>query len=182
MDLVEFAVANAQTELRQRLEAMLAADGLTRDVYVRYLSMQYHLTQGVQRHFMAAAGHPDMAARPKFRDFLIRLALDEEPHHAVAMQDLKSLGQKPMPAMLDVKLWWAYFNAIDHERPFVRLGAMCILENIAGGAGPILEALSSGKPFLSPKTTRFLRLRGTIRPTAPGSWRRCPPPTCLWRN
>jgi predicted GNAT family N-acyltransferase len=130
----------AQQEFRKLLLAMRETGGVTRERYVRYLSMQYHLTKEVQRPFMAIAAHPVLARRKKLRDFLYAFALEEEPHFAVAADDLDNLGEKPLPIPFDTELWWAYFNSAIGTRPFVRLGAACVLE--IWGRAP---ALSGGK-------------------------------------
>src|SRR5690606_16063508 len=105
-------------------------DGLPLEAYRRYLSMQYHLTKGVQRHFMICASHPDFAHRPKLREFLFHFAEEEELHFKVAEKDLENLGSRPLPIPLDTRIWWAFFDTQVYERPLVRLGATCILENI----------------------------------------------------
>lgn len=131
---------------------------MTPDKYVRYLSFQYHLTRGVQRHFLAVAAHPAMAGRRRLRDFLYRFALEEEPHFDVARHDLQSMGAEPLPCPLDVKLWWAYFDQIVNVRPFVRLGATCVLENLGAGAGELGHRLLSETAFLNEQNTRFLQI------------------------
>src|ERR1700760_2451951 len=77
-------VQAAQEEFRRLLRKSRESGGVTRERYVRYLSMQYHLTKEVQRPFMTIASHPSLARRKKLRDFLYGFALEEEPHFAVA--------------------------------------------------------------------------------------------------
>jgi len=132
--------------------------GMTRPIYIRYLSFQHHLTKGVQRHFLAIAAHPSLAGRRKFRDFLYRFALEEEPHFDIARHDLESMGESPLSCPLDVKLWWSYFDNIVPSRPFVRLGATCVLENLGAGAGTLGHQLLNEAPFLNESNTRFLQI------------------------
>ena len=131
---------------------------MTEDVYVRYLSFQYHLTKGVQRHFLTLAAHPSLAGKRKLREFLFRFGLEEEPHFKVAESDLARLGHEPQPCPIDVSLWWAYFDRIVLERPFVRLGATCVLENLGAGAGALGHQLLDEAPYLDDRNTRFLQI------------------------
>ncbi len=132
--------------------------GMPREVYVRYLSFQYHLTRGVQRHFLALAAHPQMADKTSLREFLFRFAMEEEPHFKVAEIDLQRMGEKPLPCPLDVSLWWAYFDKVITTRPFVRLGATCVLENLGAGAGALGHQLLDTAPYLNKENTRFLQI------------------------
>ena len=59
---------------------------------------------------------------------------------------------------LDNQLWWHYFNGVLQERPFIRLGATCILENIADGSNDVLDHLIKASSFLNPKNLRFLMI------------------------
>lgn len=148
----------AQLNLNRCLAAIKSDGGLTQERYVRLLSYQYHLTSGVQRHFLAAAAHPDLAHRRGLRRFLFEFANEEELHFEIAHKDLANLGHEPLPCPLDVKLWWSYFDGLVMERPFVRLGATCILENIAGKAGDLIGELFRAAAFLGPRNTRFIEI------------------------
>jgi hypothetical protein len=130
--------------------------GLTPLLYHRYLSMQYHLTRLVQRHFFAAAGHHSLMDRKKLRDFLVNFANEEEPHYLIAQNDLRKMGLEPLPCPLDVALWQDYFLSRVADRPFHRLGATCVLENLGAGAGTTGRLLLKGASFLSTENTRFL--------------------------
>src|SRR5207247_567123 len=123
-------VEQAKQLFHADLQLLARHGGMTRPVYVRYLSFQHHLTNGVQRHFLAVAAHPTLAGRRKLRDFLYRFGLEEEPHFDVAKHDLEKMGETPLICPLDVRLWRAYFDDIVQTRPFVRLGATCVLENL----------------------------------------------------
>ena len=160
MDTVYRIVDQAKAEFKRELENFVevSPEGLTEDIYIRYLSFQYHLTMGVQKHFLAIAAHPQLSGRRKLRDFLYRFGLEEEPHFKVARHDLENLGVTPMACPLDVKLWWSFFNQVIHDRPFVRLGATCVLENLGSGAGALGHALLDNAPFLNESNTRFLQI------------------------
>lgn len=151
-------VTSAQDVFHQMLVDVDARGGLTREIYIRYLSMQYHLTKGVQRHFLTVAAHPTLAGRRKFREFLFDFALEEEPHYRVAERDLEGLGEVPRECELDTALWWAYFDRVVLERPFVRLGTTAVLENLGVGAGALGHDLLRRAEFLTRSTTRFLEI------------------------
>ena len=151
-------VEKAKQVFHRDLSWLAANGGMSREVYVRYLSFQYHLTKGVQRHFLAIAGHPSLAGRRVLRDFLYRFGLEEEPHFDIARHDLENMGSEPLPCPLDVRLWWAYFDSVVQTRPFVRLGATCVLENLGAGAGELGHRLLDEASFLNEHNTRFLQI------------------------
>ncbi len=154
MSLIE----DAQHRFTVLLRHCIATDSVSPDTYVRYLSMQYHLTRGVHRYFMTAAAHSDLARRKRLRKFLVDFANEEELHYLVAANDVHKLGRELLPEPFDVTLWHAYFEKVIVERPFIRLGAACILENISSGVArePSRQALIA--PFLHRDNTKFLVL------------------------
>lgn len=156
MIAVKTAISNAQEAFRNLLEEGKKSGGLTKERYGRFLTMQYHLTRGVQRHFMFIAGHPSTAKKRDLRKFLINFAQEEEFHYMIAESDLKELGMVPGPCPFDIKLWWLFFDDVIKERPFVRLGATCILENIADGSSAVLDEMIQSSGYLNPKNLRFL--------------------------
>ncbi len=158
MKAVHELVTVAQDLFRKKVEQMGATGGLTRARYIRFLSMQYHLTKGVQNHFMAIAANSTMARKKDLRKWLINFAQEEEFHFEIAKADLKELDVEPLPMPFDTQLWWAYFNTMIQNRPFVRLGATCILENISDGSSDILDKLIQESSFLNPKNLRFLMI------------------------
>jgi hypothetical protein len=158
MERVETVIRAAVQRFRTLLQAALDSGGFTRERYVRYLSMQHHLTKGVQRHFLIAASHPSMVHKPALRKFLIDFALEEETHYEMARRDVEALGQTLLPCPLDVTLWWTYFDSVIYQRPLLRLGATCILENLGPGASELARALLASARFLTPANTTFLRL------------------------
>jgi hypothetical protein len=155
---VTAVILAAQQQFRNLLLAAKDSGGVTRERYVRYLSMQFHLTREVQRPFMAIAAHPALARRKRLRDFLYAFAIEEEPHFAVAADDLANLGEIPLPIPFDTELWWAYFNGTIGTRPFVRLGAACVLENLGPGAGALGRKMLAAAAFLNKLNTRFLEI------------------------
>jgi hypothetical protein len=151
-------VSQAQGQFRQRLQQIEAVGGLRLEHYVRYLSMQFHLTKDVQRHFLRVASHSSLAPKPKLREFLVNFGFEEELHYRIAEKDLENLGQSLLPAPLDVKLWWAYFDSVIDARPFVRLGATCILENLGSGSSDVAKRLMQTAPFITDRTARFMQI------------------------
>lgn len=152
------AITEAQDRFAALLRSYLEHHGTTPDQYIRYLSFQYHLTKGVQRYFLAVAAHPDLAKRRKLRAFLTHFANEEELHYLVAASDLDRLGLHPLPMPFDVELWHAYFTSIVAERPFVRLGAATVLENISDGSARSWVKKALQGPYLSRDNTKFLVL------------------------
>lgn len=151
-------VGLSQELFRDLLIKARDSGGMTRERYIRYLSMQYHLTLDVQRHFLRAAAHPCLARRKKLRDFLYEFALEEEPHFQVAFDDLARLEAEPLPIPFDVELWRSYFYPLVESRPFLRLGATCVLESLGQGVGHLGRQLLAEAPFLNKTNTRFLEI------------------------
>lgn len=146
----------AKQELRTRFLNAAKDGGLSKERYVRFLRAQFHLTKGVQRTFFAIAANSLMARKRSLRNWLINFAQEEESHFELAKADLKELGQEPGVCPLDVKLWWLYYESIVQERPFVRLGATCVLENIGNGSSDVIDGMIKESTFLNPKNLRFL--------------------------
>jgi hypothetical protein len=151
-------VADAQDRFAALLESYLRNRPTTIDQYIRYLSFQYHLTKDVQRYFMMIAAHSDLTRRRALREFLFRFANEEELHYLVAANDLHKLGMRPLPMPFDVELWHHYFRSVVVDRPFVRLGAATILENISGGAAREWVRKALAGAFLTRDNTKFLIL------------------------
>jgi len=158
MDTVLSIVSKAKEIFRHKLEAVEKSGGLTLEQYVRYLSMQFHLTKDVQRHFFIAASHPSLATKGKLRDFLVAFGLEEEMHYRIASKDIENLNQQMLPTPLNVKLWWAYFDSIIYSHPFVRLGATCVLENLGSGGSTVVKRLLKNAPFINERTSRFIQI------------------------
>ncbi len=158
MDTVLRIVSKAQEIFRHKLETVETSGGLTLEQYVRYLSMQFHLTKDVQRHFFIAASHPGLATKGKLRDFLVAFGLEEEMHYRIASKDIENLGQPMLSIPLNVKLWWAYFDSVIYSRPFIRLGATCVLENLGSGGSIVVKRLLKKAPFINERTSRFIQI------------------------
>lgn len=152
------AIIDAQERFAALLKSYLQDHPTTIDQYIRYLSFQYHLTKDVQRYFLAIAAHSDMARRRSLREFLYHFANEEELHYLVAANDLAKLGLRPMPMPFDVELWHTYFTKVVVDRPFVRLGAAAILENISDGVAREWVRKALQGPFLTRDNTKFLVL------------------------
>jgi hypothetical protein len=158
LDALNDRIVDAQIRFADLLATALRDGPTTQEQYARYLSFQYHLTKDVQVYFLSIAAHRDLARRRKLRDFLYHFANEEELHYLVAAKDLAALGLAPMPVSFDVELWHTYFRSVVHERPFVRLGAAAILENIsAGPARPWVQKALRGD-FLTRSNTKFVVL------------------------
>jgi len=143
---------------RELLVRLVPASGASLDQYNRYLTMQFHLTREVQTYFIAAAGHRDLARRRQLRKFLTEFANEEELHYLVAANDLAALGMEVGPTPIDVVLWHSYFKSIVAQRPFIRLGAACVLENISGGEARAETNRALKAPFLTRANSKFLVL------------------------
>jgi len=149
-------IGSAQAGFRARLDGLHKTQGgLERAQYVAYLSMQVHLTRNVQKYFYRIAAHPDVTTVSSLRKFLLRFGTDEAPHYKIALKDLADLGEKCLPKPFTVELWHAYFEKILDRRPFLRLGAACYLENLAGTSGEAISTLFAHSPYLRPANMRF---------------------------
>ncbi len=153
-------VEEAKAEFRSMLESMIESDGaMPKETYRRYLNLQYHLTKGVQRHFFIAASHPDLSSKKSLREFLINFGNEEEPHFEIALKDLKNLGYEgTVEAPFDVQLWWTYFNSVIYERPFLRLGATCILENLGAGSSELISHIFANTKYITPRNSVFFKI------------------------
>ncbi|CAH1664063.1 hypothetical protein [Chelatococcus sp. HY11] len=151
-------ISLAQMLFGDLLRSYLVNHHTTEEQYVRYLSFQFHLTKDVQRYFLSIAGHPDLARRRKLRAFLVNFANEEELHYLVAANDLHKIGRVPLAMPFDVELWHSYFKSLVADRPFMRMGAATILENISDGpARPWVKKALTGE-FLTKENTKFLVL------------------------
>jgi hypothetical protein len=150
------AVFTGQNLMRTRLEKVKNTGGLTEERYVRLMTMQYHLTKGVQNVFYKIAAQTDVGQKPGLRKFLVQFGNEEEFHFEIAKQDLRNMGREPLDCPLDVKVWWTYYNSILETNPYLRLGATCILENLTDPSRDLIKELLAQAKFLNEKNTRFL--------------------------
>lgn len=148
METLSTIITDAQAIFRQRLLEVEENGGLTKDIYVRYLTMQYHLTKGVQRYFLLAASHPNIIKNNRLRKFLYQFSWEEWPHFTIAAKDIQNSGAEIGQMPFEVALWHAYFQSVIDERPFLRLGAACILENISHGAGDVINRMFAQADYL----------------------------------
>jgi hypothetical protein len=155
---VENLIKASQSTFRKMLLDAQKTGGLTQDRYCKYLSMQYHLTKDVQRHFYTAAGNHQLVHKKALREFLVKFALEEESHFEIALRDLKNLGREPGESPVPIKIWWAYFDSVVSSKPFLRLGATCILENVSEGNSDVIDSLFKEADYLNPKNTVFFRI------------------------
>lgn len=159
MEKINKSVEKAKEEFREFILASdIATTGLEKDQYTRYLQMQYHLVKDVQKQFYEIAGRPEIFNRRKFSEFLLEFGTEEGPHFKMAERDLRALETEVGESPFDVKLWWAYFSQMITERPFLRLGGTCVLENVGSAVGDLIDAAISKSDFLNQKNTTFLIL------------------------
>jgi len=151
-------IEQAQSALSQLITRSAETTAWTPTHYQRYLSMQYHLTRGVQRYFFMAAAHPSLARRRALRQFLVDFANEEELHYLVARNDLDKLSLGILPEPFDVTLWHCYFGKLVLDCPFLRLGAACVLESISAGVARAAIQNALAAPFLTRANTKFLVL------------------------
>jgi hypothetical protein len=155
---LQLLIRDAQKRFATLLQNFLSTRTVDALIYQRYLSMQYHLTKGVQRYFINAAAHACMQRKKSLRKFLFEFACEEELHYLVAGNDLQKMGLSVLPMPFDVALWHSYFGEITTHAPFQRLGAACILENLSDNeVKPLARSLLSA-PFLSKENTKFIVL------------------------
>jgi hypothetical protein len=151
-------IASARARYTKLLATSFESRELTKDQYHRYLSMQYHLTKGVQWYFYTAAAHESLRRRRKLRRFLVEFANEEELHYLVAANDLHTMGLPVLAEPFDVELWHAYMTREVQARPFIRLGAAAVLENLASPDNHALLKRILSAPFLNRDNTKFLTL------------------------
>jgi len=150
---VELANVHFATKFKNLKEV-----GISKDQYVRYLQMQYHLTKGVQRTFLAIASHSETRKYRKLRPFLVNFGYEEEMHYKLAESDLAELGQEPSTIPFSVELWWSYQRQVIKTKPIERLGATAVLENIGNYAAPEIKEVLSSSTFLNKKNTTFVNV------------------------
>ena len=149
-------IAFSQKRFAELLSNDTADHGaITVEQYTRFLSMQYHLTKEAYWYFTVITSHRDISRKRPLRNFLTQFAREEELHYLVAAKDIESMGQDIIAEPLDTILWHAYFKGNVVERPFIRLGAACILENISGGVARDVVKKILSAPFLTRENTRF---------------------------
>ncbi len=158
MEQVKEKISKAQLLFKERMIAIQEQGGLTRERYIRFLTCQYHLTKGVQRHFYRIAAHSSLARKKPLRDWLVQFAREEEFHFDIAKKDLEQLDSQPLECPFDVALWWLYFDSVVDERPYIRLGGTCILENISNTSSEVIDQSLATSDFLTAQNTRFLTI------------------------
>lgn len=156
MEKLKKQVSIAQEQLRNQILENLKRAPISPEQYGRYLSMQYHLTKGVQTVFMRIAANECLGKRKSLRHWLLAFAEEEEFHYKIAANDLKALGMGVGEMPLDVKLWWLFFNDIIDTKPFVRLGATFILENISMKSSDLIHEMIKTSTFINDSNSKFL--------------------------
>jgi len=138
--------------------SILDKNTLEKEQYIRYLQMQYHLTNGVQESFLSLASHPETRKYKGLRKFLIQFAYEEEMHYKLAEHDLKELGEQTGEVPFLVEVWWQYQRKVIKDNPFQRLGTTCILENIGNHSAKMLKGIMAKAPFITQRNTSFIQV------------------------
>ncbi len=156
--IIELSQTSAQQFREFLIRMETSGEGFSEERYARFLRMQYHLTKGVQRPFFSCAAHPDMVHRLELRKFLLDFGIEEEQHYKIAEKDLSNMGRTPGTRPFEVTLWWSYFDTVVIDRPFIRLGATCILENISSKSADVIDRLLSKATYINARNTKFLQI------------------------
>jgi hypothetical protein len=121
--------------------------------YLRFLDMMFHYTKDSGDRLIEASA---IATDPELASFYAELAREEKQHYRLAEADLASFGQEPSSEPpREVGEFRAFWAAPTHEREFVLLGALFVLECVASHLGdrvrPALQRLNLG-----PSNARFV--------------------------
>ena len=149
-------IERAQNSYAEILREVHAGGGLRLDPYVRYLSMHYHLTSEVEQHFLLVVSHPSLVRRRRLRNFLNERAIDKASHFDLVKNDLRNLAADPLKIPVDGELWRAYFTPVAQSRPFARLGAAAVLENLPIQGNSFGLNMIQGATFLDRRNTSFI--------------------------
>ena len=130
IDELREQIADAQKQYRGRLDAFRANAPTELAAYHRFLSFHYHLSHAAYGAFVRVADCPRISELPRFRRFLKTFAASQKMHHTATAVDLRALGLSILPRTFDVALWHGSLDTVAEERPFVRIGAAVIMENL----------------------------------------------------
>lgn len=158
IEILQLKVENANIFFAEKLKQNFETKGILKEQYIRYLQMQYHLTQGVQATFLTIAGHPQTRNYKQLRKFLIQFGYEEEMHFKLAEKDLKNTGGEIGEVPFPVDLWWAYQKKVVECRPMERLGATAVLENVGNYSAPLIKKLLGDADFIDKKNTTFTQV------------------------
>jgi len=148
----------SQNELKKFLLNIIETNNFEKENYIKYLSMQYHLTQNVQKDFFLVASHESLFNKLSLRKFLFNFALEEEKHFLIALNDIKNSNAILHSICLDTQLWKNFFDKKIITNPFLRLGATCILENITSESENLLNILLEKADFITTKNVKFITI------------------------
>jgi hypothetical protein len=158
MQKINELISFAQEKFKEKIELILESGGIEQQQYLRFLTCQYHLTKGVQKHFYRIAANSNLSAKKKLREWLVQFAHEEEFHFKIAEKDAEKMNLQILDCPLDIKLWWLYFDSIVDSQPYIRLGATCILENISDKSSELIDSMLKDSDFLNQENTRFLAI------------------------
>ncbi len=120
--------------MAQDLSVHFADSGM--EEYQRFLNMMYHYTLKSGERLKTAS---EKAIHPKLKEIFADLADEEQYHYRLAQADLQSLGINPSDELPEEpKVFHEYWMNITANNQFEYVGAMCVLENIAGYIKPYL--------------------------------------------
>jgi hypothetical protein len=103
---------------------------VTPERYVTFLDMMYHYTARSGERLRRAA---ERSTLPGLKAFFSDLAGDEQEHYRLAAADLAAFGREPSPGTPpEVADFHAFWEAITEDRQLGFLGALSVLEGVAG--------------------------------------------------
>jgi hypothetical protein len=123
-------VEAARSRFHLLLADLAARGGLTLEQYRRYVVVRRYLTRTIRQEFLTVASHPRLADRRTLRDFLIRIAVEDEPEIDDRFGSLSARPCDDTECPLDVRLWSTCFQEVAPVRPFLALGAACVLQHL----------------------------------------------------
>jgi len=126
---------------------------VTPERYVAFLDMMYHYTRRSGDRLRLAA---ERATQPELKVFFAELAADEQSHYLLAKADLAAFGREPSAdTPPEVAAFHAFWEDIAPERQLAFLGALRVLEGVAGHLGGETHQ-SLGRLGLGRTQARFL--------------------------
>jgi hypothetical protein len=122
------ALEEVTAVMARQVESWLPA--VTPERYVAFLDMMYHYTLRSGDRLRLAA---ERATHPELKAFFTELAHEEQEHYRLARADLAAFGRAPSPSEPpEVSAFHAFWGGISAERQLAFLGALIVLEGVAG--------------------------------------------------
>jgi heme oxygenase len=137
--------------MAEQLSLHFATSGL--EEYQRFLNMMFHYTLKSGDRLKFAA---ERAEHPKLKQVFTELAKEEQYHYRLAQRDLNNMGQQPSEqSPPEAQAFHDYWMTIAATHQFEYVGAMYVLENIAGHIKPYLMPHFT-KLALEPDHSKFI--------------------------